>query len=79
MIDGTGEGELDTAYMLRVDEAGGRDFCLVIVECMCRGDRDLKIRFIDPQNVAVPWHDDGGRCGWRLFNKLCLCGLAAGN
>jgi hypothetical protein len=52
MIDGTREGEMDTAYMLGVDEAGN-----VIVECMCRGDRDLKVGFVD-QNaaVAVPWH-----------------------
>jgi len=68
MIDGTREGEMDAAYMLRVDEAGN-----VVVECMCRGDRDLKVGFID-QNpaAAVPWHwhDGWGRCGWRLFNKL---------
>jgi hypothetical protein len=63
---------MDAAYMLRVDEAGNRGFYLVVVECMCRGDRDLKVGFID-QNAAapVPWHDGWGRCGWRLFNKLC--------
>jgi hypothetical protein len=59
MIDGTREGEMDGAYMLRVDEVGNRDFCLVVMECMCRGDRDLKVRFND-QNAAVPWHD--GEC-----------------
>jgi hypothetical protein len=47
MIDGTREGEMDAAYMLRVDEAGN-----VVVECMCRGDRDLKVGFID-QNAAA--------------------------
>jgi len=55
MIDGTREGEMDTAYMLRVDEAGN-----VVVECMCRRDRDLKVGFIDQNPVAaVPWrwHD----------------------
>ena len=45
MIDGTREGEMDTAYMLRVDEAGC--FCLIVVECMYRGNRDLKIVFVD--------------------------------
>jgi hypothetical protein len=77
MIDGTREGEMDAAYMLRVDKAGNCDFCLVVIECMCRGDRDLKVSFID-QNAAVAWHDDGDCWGGRrLFNKLCLCGLAA--
>jgi hypothetical protein len=68
MIDGTREGEMDAAYMLRVDEGGN-----VVVECMCRGERDLKVGFID-RNVAWhwPWHDGWGRCGWRLFNKLCV-------
>ena len=67
---------MDGAYMLRVEEGGYRDFC-VVVETVCRGDRDLKVRFIDRNAaVALHWHD-GGRCGRRLFNKLCLCGLAA--
>jgi hypothetical protein len=54
MIDGTREGEMDAAYMLRVDEAGN-----VVVECMRRGDsdRDLKVGFVDQNAVAaVPWH-----------------------
>jgi hypothetical protein len=53
MIDGTREGEMDAAYMLRVDEAGN----VVVVECMRRGepDRDLKVGFID-HNVAVSLH-----------------------
>lgn len=70
MIDGTREGEMDAAYMLRVDEAGD-----VVVECMRRGDRDLKVGFIDQNPAAAwhwPWHDGWGRCGWRLFNKLCV-------
>ncbi len=54
MIDGTREGEMDTAYMLGVDEAGNR---LVVVECMCRGDRDLKVGFIDENAAIMPWHD----------------------
>jgi len=68
MIDGTREGEMDAAYMLRVEEAE------IVVECMCRGDRDLKVGFIDQNpSAAVPWHWDGwGRCRWRLFNKLCV-------
>ncbi len=62
--------------MLGVEEAGGRGFCVVAVECMGRGDRNLKAGTID-RNVAGHWHDGRGRCGWRLFNKLCrLAALA---
>ena len=61
MIDGTREGEMDAAYMLRVDEAGGRSFCLVVIECMCRGDRDLKVGFIDQNDAAR--HGNGMK-GW---------------
>ena len=43
MIDGTREGEMDAAYVLRIDEAGD-----VVVE----PDRDLKVGFID-HNAAV--------------------------
>ena len=49
MIDGTREGEMDTAYMLRVEEAGN-----VVVECMHRGYRDLKVGFIDQNLAGVP-------------------------
>ena len=45
MIDGTREGEMNAAYMLRVDEPGY--FCLIAVECMHRANRDLKIMFVD--------------------------------
>ena len=45
MIDGAREGEMDAAYMLRVDEPG--HVCLIVVECMRRANRDLKIVFVD--------------------------------
>lgn len=49
MIDGTREGEMDAAYVLRIDEAGN-----VVVE----PDRDLKVGFIDhnPAVAAVSLH-----------------------
>lgn len=71
MIDGTREGEMDAAYMLRVDKAGNCDFCLVVVECMCRRDRDLKVSFID-QNAAVAWHDDGDCWGDGAYLISCV-------
>jgi hypothetical protein len=49
MIDGTREGEMNAAYMLRVDEAGN-----VVVESVYRGDRDLKVGFIDQNPAAMP-------------------------
>ena len=44
MIDGTREGEVDAAYVLRIDKAGS-----VVVEV----DRDLKVGFIDHNAAAV--------------------------
>ena len=51
---------MDTAYMLRVEEAGN-----VVVECMHRGYRDLKVGFIDQNSAGVPWHWHDG-LAWLL-------------
>jgi hypothetical protein len=68
MIDGTREGEMDAGYMLRVDEALAGN---VVVDCMRRGDRELKVGFIEQDAPAVAWHEmiaGGGADGAYLIS-----------
>jgi hypothetical protein len=49
MVDGTGEGEMNAAYKLRVKITSPNDLCffLVIFECMRGEDGDLEAGFSD--------------------------------
>jgi hypothetical protein len=59
MIDGAREGKVDTAYMLRVKETGKGYFCLIVIECMRRDNRDLEIMFLDRNSAVHDGSNDG--------------------